>query len=63
MKKYYIRHNSPTTLTATVNEAKLYFKPNVDTEVESRVFADTVLYDFNISSPTYKMEVIETDGV
>lgn len=57
--KYYIRHNSPTTLTATVNGAKLFFKPGVDTEVESKESADASVLDFNVSSPNYKMEVVE----
>ena len=62
MKKYYIRHNSPTTLTATVNGAKHYFKPNVDTLVANKEFADAAIYDFNISSPNYKMEIVEVES-
>lgn len=57
--KYYIRHNSPTTLTATVNGAKLFFKPGMDSLVESKEAAESAKLDFNVSSPNYKIEIVE----
>lgn len=58
-KKFFVQHNSETTLTATVNNAKYFFPPHTKTEVFDKALAESAILDFNASSPGYKMEIIE----